>query len=99
MEGIGRTFYRIIKSYKLIFIIILLISIIVSNLSILVAAQQQHHQQQQFQQGTKLETPTPSNFIFPKNVTTEQETFAQGFQSINIFNVFIWVIFEKKENN
>lgn len=97
MEGIGRNFYRIIKSYKLIFIIILLISINV--LSILVAAQQQHHQQQQFQQGTKLETPTPSNFIFPKNVTTEQETFAQGFQSINIFNVFIWVIFEKKENN
>jgi hypothetical protein len=42
----------------------------------LVAAQQHHHQQQQ----PKLETPTPSNFIFPKHVTTAQETFAEGFQ-------------------
>ncbi|KAI6220455.1 BZIP domain-containing protein [Aphelenchoides besseyi] len=29
---------------------------------------------------TLLETPTPTKIIFPKNVTEEQETFAQGFQ-------------------
>lgn len=29
----------------------------------------------------KLETPTPSTILFPKNVTSEQEKFAEGWQS------------------
>uniref|UniRef100_A0A915N1Q0 BZIP domain-containing protein n=1 Tax=Meloidogyne javanica TaxID=6303 RepID=A0A915N1Q0_MELJA len=30
----------------------------------------------------KLETPTPSTILFPKNVTSEQEKFAEGWQKV-----------------
>ena len=62
-------------------------SLLMSPEKFLLAAQQHHQNLQQQQQSQaqqllqqpKLETPTPSNFIFPKNVTTAQETFAEGF--------------------
>lgn len=75
-----------------------------SNKYLLVAARQQQQQpllgnrSSQTIQNTqnllqqKLETPTPSTILFPKNVTSEQEKFAEGWQSEwKFFIIFSWI--------
>ncbi|CAK5123648.1 unnamed protein product [Meloidogyne enterolobii] len=70
-------------------------SLLLSPDKILLAARQQQQQQpllgnrsSQTVQNTqnllqqKLETPTPSTILFPKNVTSEQEKFAEGWQKV-----------------
>nr|CAD2192522.1 unnamed protein product [Meloidogyne enterolobii] len=69
-------------------------SLLLSPDKILLAARQQQQQpllgnrSSQTIQNTqnllqqKLETPTPSTILFPKNVTSEQEKFAEGWQKV-----------------